>query len=165
MQSSSHLRIHKITQVLIVRANLITWRKLFHCSSLIDTYGSAHGTLVLGVWQNRGNAFISEDRGNKDQIFEGNMGQRQYWGTGNTRKQGRMSIYIMRTLGNRNFFTCGPSIYTMDDPDFFVCTLKEYSIDQKRVNLLNACNFLQKKTSKIFHHLLFLTSENKSISY
>ena len=41
-----------------------------------------------GVWGNRGNrAFISGEQGNKDQLLRWTGEQRQYWGTGNIRKQ------------------------------------------------------------------------------
>ena len=41
-----------------------------------------------GVWGNRGKrAFISGEQGNKAQILRGTGEQRQYWGTGNIRKQ------------------------------------------------------------------------------
>ena len=41
-----------------------------------------------GFFGNRGNrAFISGEQGNKGQIFRGTGEQRQYWGTGNIRKQ------------------------------------------------------------------------------
>ena len=41
-----------------------------------------------GVLGNRGNrAFISGEQGNKGQILRGTEEQRQYWGTGNIRKQ------------------------------------------------------------------------------
>ena len=41
-----------------------------------------------GVLGNRGNrAFISGEHGNKGQILRGTGEQRQYWGTGNIRKQ------------------------------------------------------------------------------
>ena len=41
-----------------------------------------------GVWGNRGTmAFISGEQGNKSQILRGTGEQRQYWGTGNIRKQ------------------------------------------------------------------------------
>ena len=41
-----------------------------------------------GVCGNRGNrAFISGEQGNKGQILRGTGEQRQYWGTGNIRKQ------------------------------------------------------------------------------
>ena len=32
--------------------------------------------------------------------------------------------------------TCDPSIYTMDDPDFIVCSFMENSIGTKRVNIM-----------------------------
>ena len=41
-----------------------------------------------GALGNRGKrVFISGGQGNKDQILRGNGEQRQYWGTGNIRKQ------------------------------------------------------------------------------
>ena len=41
-----------------------------------------------GVLENRGkNVFISGEQGNKGQIFRGTGEQRQYWGTGNIRKE------------------------------------------------------------------------------
>ena len=49
-----------------------------------------------GVWGNRGKrGFISGEQGNKGQILRGTGEQRQYWGTGNIRKQ------IFDFLGNR----------------------------------------------------------------
>ena len=43
---------------------------------------------LLGVLGNRGTrAFISGEQGNKGQILRGTGEQRQYWGTGNIRKQ------------------------------------------------------------------------------
>ena len=48
-----------------------------------DTYEA-----LPGVWGNRGKrVFISGEQGNKGQILRGTREQRQYWGTGNIRKQ------------------------------------------------------------------------------
>ena len=35
--------------------------------------------------------------------------------------------------------TCGPSIYTIDQPDIIVCSFIENSIDMKRVNYFPDC--------------------------
>ena len=55
---------------------------------------------------NRGSrAFISGEQGNKGQILRGTGEQRQYWGTGNIRKQifdfGGTSRFISGEQGNR----------------------------------------------------------------
>ena len=43
---------------------------------------------MIGILGNRGNrAFISGEHGNKGQILMGTGEHRQYWGTGNIRKQ------------------------------------------------------------------------------
>ena len=47
-----------------------------------------HNEDLPGVLGNRGTrAFISGEQGNKGQILRGTREQRQYWGTGNIRKQ------------------------------------------------------------------------------
>ena len=47
-----------------------------------------HREALPGVLGNKGNrAFISGEQGNKGQILRGTGEQRQYWGTGNIRKQ------------------------------------------------------------------------------
>ena len=62
---------------------------LFPCSSV---------EALPGVLGNRGTSqFISGERGNKGQILRGTGEQRQYWGTGNIRKQ----IFDFRGTGEQ----------------------------------------------------------------
>ena len=69
------------------------------CVVLLNIYEALPG--VLG---NRGNgAFISGEQGNKGQILRGTGEQRQYWGTGNIRKQ----ILIFGEQGNKAFYFRG----------------------------------------------------------
>ena len=59
---------------------------------------------LLGVLGNRGNrAIISGEQGNKGQILRGTGEQRQYWGTGNIRKQ----IFDFWGTGNKPIYFRG----------------------------------------------------------
>ena len=58
-----------------------------------------------GVLENRGKrVFISGEQGNKGQILRGTGEQRQYWGTGNIRKQ---IFLILGKLGNKPIYFRG----------------------------------------------------------
>ena len=65
-----------------------TFRSQSYYPSISTWWTSTIGEALPGVLRNRGNrAFISGEQGNKGQILRGTEEQRQYWGTGNIRKQ------------------------------------------------------------------------------